>query len=68
MGHICSEIEYVGKDGGVHSDLCIEFQGDSLPNNIDWRKMLHSALDEWLDKSRGTGLFYVGMLPENESH
>lgn len=61
--HICSEIMYI-KEGGdpVHSDLC----WDEL--NEEHRKFLHDNLDEWLDKSRGTGIFYVGMLPENKGH
>lgn len=59
--HICSEIQY----GYVHSDLC----GTDLSNQ-DWRNLLHTALDEWLDKSGGDGCFYVGdvLMYANEQH
>lgn len=53
--HICSEIQY----GYVHSDLC----GTDLSDS-DWREVLHMALDEWLDKSNGSGCFYVGNVLE----
>lgn len=53
--HICAEIEYDTKDGRVHSDICGFNTADK-----DWRETLHTALDEWLDKSNGTGVFYVG--------
>lgn len=49
--HICCEIQY----DGIHSDLC----GSNL-HDSEWREVLHSALDEWLDKSNGDGCFYVG--------
>lgn len=26
----------------------------------EYRKFLHKALDEWLDKSNGTGAFWLG--------
>lgn len=59
--HICSEIQY----GYVHSDLC----GTDLSDQ-DWRNLLHTALDEWLDKSGGDGCFYVGdvLMYANEQH
>ena len=53
------EIEYLNEDGTkVHSDIC---PGDCDFKNVDpkWRKFIHEALDEWIDKSRGTGCFYV---------
>lgn len=53
--HICSEIQYFD----IHSDLC----GTDLSDS-DWRDVLHSALNEWLDKSGGTGCFYVGNIRE----
>jgi hypothetical protein len=53
--HICSEIMY----NGIHSDLCSSNLHDS-----EWRNTLHSALDEWLDKSNGSGCFYVGNVLE----
>ena len=51
MNHICSGIQYFD----IHSDLC----GTDL-HDPDWRNLLHTALDEWLDKSGGNGCFYVG--------
>ena len=53
--HICCEIQY----DGIHSDLC----GSNL-SDPEWRKVVHSALDEWLDKSNGDGCFYVGNILE----
>ena len=49
--HICSEIMY----NDIHSDLC----GTDITDD-NWRFLLHAALNEWLDKSNGTGVFYVG--------
>lgn len=49
--HICCEIQY----GGIHSDLC----GTDV-RDPEWREVLHSALDEWLNNSNGDGCFYVG--------
>jgi hypothetical protein len=61
--HICAEIQYETPRGNVHSDLCTE--GPVCSNG--WRQLLHSALDEWLDKSDGTGHFTVGNLePDDE--
>lgn len=59
-----AEIEYTNAEGlSVHSDICPP--GCNLENiNEDWRKFLHANLDEWLDNSRGTGLFYIGNLPK----
>lgn len=61
MSHICSEISYKQ----VHSDLC----GTDL-SDPDWRVLLHTALDEWMDRSDGDGCFYVGnvQLYANEQH
>lgn len=53
--HICCEIQY----DGIHSDLC----GSNL-SDPEWRKVVHSALDEWLDKSNGDGCFYIGNVLE----
>lgn len=53
--HICSEIQY----DQIHSDLC----GVDL-HDSEWRDLLHSALNEWLDKSDGKGCFYVGNIRE----
>lgn len=53
--HICCEIQY----DGIHSDLC----GSNL-HDPEWRKVVHSALDEWMDKSNGSGCFYIGNVLE----
>jgi hypothetical protein len=48
-----SEVQYMTVDGPVHTDL-----------PTDDRELLHDALDEWLNKSQGTGFFYVGSFSE----
>lgn len=60
MSKVHAEIEYFDNDRsiGIHSDVCppgCDF------NNIDteYREHLHALLDEWLDKSKGTGGFYI---------
>lgn len=53
--HVCSEIQY----GEIHSDLCTYDMSDP-----EWHELLHSALDEWLRKSNGSGCFYVGNISE----
>lgn len=53
-----AEIEYDTPNGPVHSDICPP--ECSLDNITDeYRKFLHANLDEWLDKSGGTGTFYI---------
>jgi hypothetical protein len=58
----CGEIQYETNDGGVHSDICYNCN----PSNDDrvltksYREYLHESLDEWLNKSSGTGYFWVG--------
>jgi hypothetical protein len=61
---IHSEIEYTNSEGNlVHSDTCPpECNFDNIDNT--YRKFLHDCLDEWLDKSNGTGQFYIS--EENE--
>lgn len=57
--HIHSEIQYTDQRDGlnVHSDLCVE----GTPAELQWwHKVLHDSLDEWLRRSGGTGIFYVG--------
>ena len=54
-----SEVYYTNKDGSnIHSDTC---PPDCDFNKIDdkYRKYLHDLLDEWLNNSNGTGIFYV---------
>ena len=61
--HICGEITYDTSVGPCHSDVCIRAidEIDFVDNDGDThRKFLHRVLDEWLDKSNGTGFFDVG--------
>ena len=58
----CGEIQYETDKGNVHSDICF----DCNPNTenkmitLEHRQMLHECLDEWLNKSGGTGGFWIG--------
>ena len=60
MSHkVHAEIEYRREDEiWVHSDIC---PPSCDLNNLDdeYRKYLHDSLDEWLNKSGGTGIFYI---------
>jgi|DEB0MinimDraft_10_1074344.scaffolds.fasta_scaffold61058_3 hypothetical protein len=60
MSHrVHAEIEYRREDETwVHSDIC---PPSCDLNNLDdkYRKYLHDCLDEWLNKSRSTGIFYI---------
>lgn len=55
--HVCGTIEYMTDIGPVGSDLCVDF-GD--PITVEVREFLHANLDEWLDRSNGTGRFLLG--------
>lgn len=56
---IPAEIIYQRPDGVfIHSDIGVRC-ADNLSDE-EWRKYLHDCLDEWLDESRGTGVFYIG--------
>lgn len=63
----CGEISYDTNDGGVHSDICFnnadnhneERNPGALPD-ADFRQFVHNCLDEWLNKSNGTGGFWIG--------
>lgn len=55
MKHICAEIMY----NQTHSDICISM-GKAGEISAEERDLLHKCLDEWLDKSQGNGIFYVG--------
>jgi hypothetical protein len=59
MKKIHSEIMYTKEDGvSIHSDTCPK--GCDFNNiNKEYRKYAHALLDEWLDKSGGTGIFYI---------
>jgi len=62
----CAEIQY---EGGIHSDICwnCDTRQPDKPLTDDYRKFLHDCLDEWLDKSEGTGHFVVGHWGEVEN-
>ena len=54
-----SEILYRPKTGiNIHSDTCPK-NCDFDNIDKDYRKYVHDLLDEWLDKSNGTGIFYI---------
>lgn len=64
MSDVHAEIEYRRVDTDsrhehwVHSDICPP--GCDLSNISDeYKKFLHDCLDEWLDNSNGTGIFYI---------
>ena len=61
MPIIHAEIMYDRQDGeSVHSDLCPRDCDSKNMISQEWRKYLHDCLDEWIDKSRGTGGFWIG--------
>ena len=63
---VVSEIEYINEDlETIHSDIGPR-SGDLHAGlaDPDFRQYLHDNLDEWLDKSDGTGIFYVTGDPE----
>ena len=59
-GNIHAEIEYMKDENTpVHSDLCPA--GCSMTGvNNNYKFIITNALTEWLNKSNGTGYFYVG--------
>lgn len=60
MSKVHGEIEYKNKDGlNIHSDICPPDCAASNLTDKEYRKLLHTILDEWLDKSGGTGIFYL---------
>ena len=49
---VIGEIEYTNEKGeGVHSDLGGNF---------------HNCFEEWIEKSNGTGTFWIGKYPEDQ--
>jgi len=57
---IHAEIEYTNAEGySVHSDVCPPNCSPTGLQDEEYRKFLHDVLDEWLDKSKGTGGFYI---------
>jgi hypothetical protein len=53
-----AEVYYDSENGGVHSDIC-PHDHDFDKITPEYRKLLHACLDEWLDRSSGTGAFYI---------
>lgn len=54
-----AEIEYINSTGErVHSDICPpECKIENISDG--YIQFLHTCLDEWLLKSKGTGQFYI---------
>lgn len=61
MAEVHAEVEYEGYDRrSIHSDICPpECHPDGL-KDPQYRAFLHANLDEWLDRSGGTGMFWIG--------
>lgn len=58
-----AEIEYAIQSGeytgsNCHSDICPP-DHDFSKINEEYRRFLHECLDEWLNNSNGTGMFYI---------
>lgn len=57
----CGEIEYMTRKGPVHSDVCHEcHELEEEASPLVDKKFYHDLLDEWLNKSGGTGFFWIG--------
>lgn len=52
--------DYVGEVADVHSDICPPGCSPANLTDPEWRRRMHAALDEWLDRSDGTGHFAIG--------
>ena len=65
---VVAEIEYINEDlETIHSDIGPprgDLNAAMALIHSDFRKFLHDNLDEWLDKSDGTGIFYITGDPE----
>lgn len=62
MRKVHSEISYVRQSDNcnVHSDTCpFDCNKDNISDE-EYRRFIHDVLDEWIDKSNGTGFFYIG--------
>lgn len=62
----CGEIQYMSERGPVHSDVChgCNPKSPDIPIDRDVREFFHKLLDEWFDKSNGTGFFWLGNVDE----
>jgi hypothetical protein len=54
--NVCAEIQY----DDVHSDICLGHNMSEFAVDPEYRALLHDCLDEWLNKSDGTGGFWIG--------
>jgi len=60
MNDVHAEIEYIRPDGyKIHSDICPPNCNSLGLQNKEYREFLHLCLDEWLDRSNGSGAFYI---------
>ena len=56
---VVAEVEYIDSDLETrHSDIG-PYEGKMSNITPEYRKFLHDNLDEWLDKSDGTGIFFI---------
>jgi hypothetical protein len=62
--YVCAAIEYASSEevmgSDVHSDVCPPGCDPANMAGERWRERIHQALDEWLNKSNGTGHFIIG--------
>lgn len=58
-GEIAYEQDVPGAES-VHSDICHNLGDDDYELTEEKRKFFHDCLDEWLNKSNGSGVFWVG--------
>jgi len=56
---VCAEIMYDEGEGMIHSDLCMIHNGKYEVHD-SYREFMHKCLDEWLNNSDGTGMFWIG--------
>ena len=55
--YIISEVEYTDSEkGSIHSDLDCDME---IFKTQKYKELVHKYLDEWLNKSNGTGGFYI---------
>lgn len=61
MTEVHAEIEYFPNKNKchIHSDVCPPRCSSDNMHDPEWRELIHSALDEWIDESKGTGVFYI---------
>ena len=60
MTEVHAEIQYQTEAGTwVHSDICPAGCNSENMSDKKWREFIHLCLDEWIEKSNGTGIFYI---------